>query len=50
MVTESTGEILIVIYAPSAAPDAALEEAMAQLCARLSQFGGARATRAGICR
>jgi DNA/RNA-binding domain of Phe-tRNA-synthetase-like protein len=50
MVTESTGEILIVIYAPSAAPDAAIEGAMAQLCARLSQFGGARATRAGICR
>jgi DNA/RNA-binding domain of Phe-tRNA-synthetase-like protein len=50
MVTESTHEILTVIYAPSGAPDASLEGAMAHLCERLSQFGGASATRAGICR
>jgi DNA/RNA-binding domain of Phe-tRNA-synthetase-like protein len=50
MVTESAHEILAVIYAPSGASDASIENAMARLCDRLSRFGGASATRAGICR
>jgi DNA/RNA-binding domain of Phe-tRNA-synthetase-like protein len=48
MMTESTGKILTVIYAPSSAPDASIEDAMARLCERFSQFSGASATRAVI--
>ncbi|HXQ25135.1 MAG TPA: phenylalanine--tRNA ligase beta subunit-related protein [Candidatus Acidoferrales bacterium] len=50
MITESAREILVVIYAPSAAADAALENAMVRLCERLAQFAGAAATRSVICR
>jgi DNA/RNA-binding domain of Phe-tRNA-synthetase-like protein len=50
MITESAREILVVIYAPAAAWDAALENAMAKLGERFTQFAGAQATRAGIWR
>ena len=50
MVTESTREILTVIYAPFSEPDTSIEGAMARQCERLAQFGGASATRAEICR
>jgi len=49
MITECTSEILLVIYAPAGAPDAALEDAMGRLAERLSQFAGARTTRTRIC-
>src|SRR5271163_1845824 len=47
MITESAREILVVIYAPAAAPDASIERAMARLAERLTQFAGGQATRAG---
>src|SRR5271170_5172366 len=50
MITESAREILVVIYAPAAAPDASIERAMARLGERLTQFAGAQATRAEISR
>ncbi|MGA8223065.1 MAG: phenylalanine--tRNA ligase beta subunit-related protein [Candidatus Acidiferrales bacterium] len=50
MITESAREILAVIYAPAAAPDASIERAMTRLGERLTQFAGAQATRAEICR
>lgn len=50
MVTESTREIFTVVYAPSSAPDASIQDAMSRLCERLVQFGGASATRAAMCR
>lgn len=50
MITESAQQILTVIYAPVEAPDASIERAMRQLTERLTQFAGAAATRAGICR
>jgi len=48
MITESAADILIVIYAPSSAADAALEASMTRLAERVTQFVGARATRAVI--
>lgn len=48
MVTESTRDILVVIYAPKAAPDGRVEQAMAQLGERLTQFAGAQAARVAI--
>ncbi|MDR3722768.1 MAG: phenylalanine--tRNA ligase beta subunit-related protein [Candidatus Acidoferrales bacterium] len=48
MITEPTRDVLIVIYAPSGAPDASIELAMKRLSERLAQFGGAGATRAAI--
>lgn len=50
MVTESARDILVVIYAPSGVADASIENAMARLCDRFLRFGGASATRVGICR
>jgi DNA/RNA-binding domain of Phe-tRNA-synthetase-like protein len=50
MITDSAREILAVIYAPSTAPDASMEVAMARLRERLSLFAGAVATRACACR
>ena len=50
MITESARDILIVLYAPSSVPDAAAEDALARLCERLHQFGGAGATRSALCR
>jgi DNA/RNA-binding domain of Phe-tRNA-synthetase-like protein len=48
MIGESVRDVLVVIYAPSSASDASLEEAMASLAHRLSQFAAARTTRAAI--
>ncbi len=48
MIAESAQQILAVIYAPSSAPDASIEAAMARLRERLSQLAGATATRYGI--
>lgn len=50
MITESARDILAVIYAPEAAPDTEIENAMMKLGERLAQFAGARATRMAIYR
>ena len=50
MITESARAVLTVIYAPSGASDASIEAATARLQERLTQFAGAGATRAVICR
>jgi len=49
MITESARDVLIVIYAPSSAPRASIEVAMARLGERLAQFAGASAIRAATC-
>lgn len=46
MISESAREILVVIYAPAAAPDASIERAMTRLDERLTQYAEAQATRA----
>jgi len=48
MVTEATGDILVVIYAPKGAPNSRVEKAMAQLGERFAQFAGAQPARAGM--
>jgi DNA/RNA-binding domain of Phe-tRNA-synthetase-like protein len=48
MVTESTREVLVVIYAPATASREALNAAMAQLSRRLSQFARSSAPRSGM--
>jgi DNA/RNA-binding domain of Phe-tRNA-synthetase-like protein len=50
MITESTQEALIVIYAPASASDAALESATAKLAERLTLFASAAAVRSGFSR
>ncbi|HYL68704.1 MAG TPA: phenylalanine--tRNA ligase beta subunit-related protein [Candidatus Limnocylindria bacterium] len=50
MITESAHKTLTVIYAPAGAPDTSLENALARLGERLTQFAGAHATRAAIYR
>jgi DNA/RNA-binding domain of Phe-tRNA-synthetase-like protein len=50
MITESTREALIVVYAPEGASDAALESATAKLAERLTLFASAAAVRSGISR
>ncbi len=50
MITESACDVLVVIYAPAAAPDASLEHAMARLAERLAQFAAAASTRGQISR
>jgi DNA/RNA-binding domain of Phe-tRNA-synthetase-like protein len=50
MITESARDILVVIYAPAAAPDASLERVLARLGERFTQFAGAQATRSTIVR
>jgi DNA/RNA-binding domain of Phe-tRNA-synthetase-like protein len=50
MITESSSEILSVIYAPAGAPDASLERALAQLGERLTQFASASAIRPAMYR
>jgi DNA/RNA-binding domain of Phe-tRNA-synthetase-like protein len=42
MITKSAAAILAVIYAPARAPDTSIEQALARLRERLTQFGGAR--------
>ncbi|HXZ13914.1 MAG TPA: phenylalanine--tRNA ligase beta subunit-related protein [Candidatus Sulfotelmatobacter sp.] len=48
MVTEATRDVLVVIYAPKAAPEARVEKALAQLSQRLAEFAGAQADRTEI--
>jgi len=48
MVTEATRDVLVVIYAPKAAPEARVEKALAQLSQRLAEFSGAQAGRTEI--
>jgi DNA/RNA-binding domain of Phe-tRNA-synthetase-like protein len=50
MITESTREALIVIYAPEGAPAAAVESATAKLAERLTLFASAAAVRSSIFR
>lgn len=50
MITKAAREILVILYTPVSAPDAALEKAMARLSERLAQFASAAATRAAIFR
>jgi DNA/RNA-binding domain of Phe-tRNA-synthetase-like protein len=50
MIAESVRDVLMVIYAPSGAPDSSLESAIARIAERLAQFAGASATRSLICR
>jgi DNA/RNA-binding domain of Phe-tRNA-synthetase-like protein len=50
MITESAREILVVIYAPEAAPDSSLDQAMTRLGERFAKFAGATAPRTAICR
>lgn len=49
MITPSATSVLAVIYAPAGAPDARINEAMAQLCERLRQFADADGVHAAIC-
>jgi DNA/RNA-binding domain of Phe-tRNA-synthetase-like protein len=49
MITEAVRDALIIIYAPSSAPDASIESAASRLRERLAEFAGAVATRAAIC-
>ena len=48
MVTESTREVLVVIYAPATASDERLNEAVARLSERLTQFSQSSAARSWI--
>ncbi len=48
MITDAARDVLIVIYAPSGAPDASINVAMQRLSERLAQFAAASATRATI--
>lgn len=50
MITESARNILVVIYASAGAADASIEKSLARLGERLTQYAGARATRAAIFR
>jgi DNA/RNA-binding domain of Phe-tRNA-synthetase-like protein len=50
MIAELASDVLVVIYAPSGAPEASVESAMACVAERLSQFAAASATRPVICR
>jgi DNA/RNA-binding domain of Phe-tRNA-synthetase-like protein len=50
MITESAHDILVVIYAPEAALDSALEQAMARLGERFAKFASAAESRTAICR
>lgn len=50
MIAETARDVLVVVYAPSGASDSSLESAMARISERLSQFAGASAVRAVICR
>jgi DNA/RNA-binding domain of Phe-tRNA-synthetase-like protein len=49
-ITETTADVLAVIYAPANTADGPLERAMAHLCERLSRFARASATRSAILR
>jgi len=48
MITESARSVLAVIYAPSATPASAIEQAISRLGERLTEFAGAAAVRSAI--
>lgn len=48
MVTESTRDVLAVIYAPERASETSLRQALARLAERLSRFAGSTDTRSGF--
>lgn len=50
MVTETTRDVLVVIYAPEAVADTLIGAACERLCERLREFAGAAVTRQGICK
>jgi DNA/RNA-binding domain of Phe-tRNA-synthetase-like protein len=50
MITEPARDTLVVIYAPAATPDPALEQAMSRLRDRLAQFASAESSRSSISR
>lgn len=50
MITEAAHDVLFVIYAPAGAADASIDMAMASLGERVTQFAGAVAVHAEICR
>jgi len=50
MVTESTRQVVIVVYAPLGAPDSLLAEAMERAAERLASFAQASITRCAVCR
>lgn len=49
MITESTRDILAIIYAPEGASEASIRQALAHLSERLTRFAAASATRSGFC-
>lgn len=49
MITDSTRDVLVVIYAPSAAHDRDVDEVARSLAGQLSRFGRATATRFAVC-
>jgi DNA/RNA-binding domain of Phe-tRNA-synthetase-like protein len=49
MVTDSSQELLAIIYAPENALPSSIESALARLGERLARFAGARAIRSGVC-
>jgi DNA/RNA-binding domain of Phe-tRNA-synthetase-like protein len=49
MITESTTQVMIVIYAPARTADSSLNEAVARLKDRLTQYAAASTTRSDIC-
>ena len=50
MIAEGARDVMMVIYAPQSAAEAALETALSRVAERLAQFAGAQATRSAICR
>jgi DNA/RNA-binding domain of Phe-tRNA-synthetase-like protein len=48
MITESARDIQVIIYAPASTPETSIEKSLARLGERLTEFAGARATRAAI--
>ena len=50
MIAEGARDVMMVIYAPESAAEAALETALSRVAERLAQFAGAQATRSAICR
>ncbi len=50
MIQDSTHEIFAVIYAPDSAPVTSIQMALQRLGERVTQFAGARVSRADLCR
>ncbi|HVB86205.1 MAG TPA: phenylalanine--tRNA ligase beta subunit-related protein [Candidatus Dormibacteraeota bacterium] len=48
MITESTHDVLAIVYAPQGAPEAAIQRALAMLAERLIRFADSTAVRSGL--